>query len=155
MVFLEKKNITRWEHLLQAAIETGLDTAKFKNDFEGSAKKSFEEDLSLAKELGVRGFPSVFFTDEDNNRFLVYGSKSYEHYEQALLKLYPDAVRRPIDTSWENIFSHYPALTTKEFSVLTGKTKEEAEIFLNGLHEQKKIDRSDDASRVPQIERIE
>ncbi len=148
MVFLEKKNISRWEYLLQAGRETGLDTARFKNDFEGSAKALFEEDLSLAKQLGIRGFPSVFFTDEDNNRFLVYGSKPYEHYEQALLKLYPGAVIRTIDTSWKNIFSHYPTLTTKEFSVLTGQAKEEAEIFLNGLNEQKKIDRFDSRNGV-------
>ena len=148
MVFLEKKNITKWEHLAQAALETGLDTGKFKDDFEGRAKELFEEDLGLAKQLGVRGFPSIFFTDEDNNRFLVYGSKPYEQYEQALLKLYPQAAKQTIDTSWENLFGHYPALTTKEFSVLTGKTKEAAEIFLNSLNEQKKIDRYDSKNGV-------
>lgn len=148
MVFLEKKNITKWEHLLQAALETGLDTAKFKSDFEGGAKALFEEDISLARELGVRGFPSIFFTDEDNNRFLVYGSKSYEHYEQALLKLHPGAVKKVIDTSRENIFSYYPTLTTKEFAVLTGKTKEAAVIFLNELNEQKKIERYDSKNGV-------
>jgi predicted DsbA family dithiol-disulfide isomerase len=101
MVFLEKKNIAKWEHLLQAALETGLDALKFKDDFENGAKALFEEDLALARQLGVRGFPSIFFTDEDNNRFLVYGSKPYGQYEQALLKLYPDAVKKSIDTSWE------------------------------------------------------
>ena len=139
MVFLEKKNITKWEHLLQAALETGLNTAKFRTDCEGSAKALFEEDLSLAKQLGVRGFPSIFFTDEDNNRFLVYGSKPYEQYEQALLKLYPGAEKRAIDTSWENIFSHYPTLTTKEFSVLVNNVPEEAMVLLNDLYMQQNI----------------
>lgn len=143
MVFLEKKNITKWMYLQQAATETGLDTVKFKNDFEGNAKALFEEDLALAKQLGVRGFPSIFFTDENNNRFLVYGSKPYEQYEQALLKLYPGAVKKSIDTSWKNIFSYYPTLTTKEFAVLTGKANEESISFLNTLNEQEKIERYD------------
>jgi hypothetical protein len=108
----------------------------------------FEEDLALARQLGVRGFPSIFFTDEDNNRFLVYGSKPYGQYEQALLKLYPDAVKKSIDTSRGNIFGHYPTLTTKEFSVLTGKTNEDAVMFLNELNEQKRIDRYDSKNGV-------
>jgi predicted DsbA family dithiol-disulfide isomerase len=148
MVFLEKKNITKWEHLLQAAIETGLDIVKFKNDFENSAKALFEEDLALARQLGVRGFPSLFFTDEDNNRFLVYGSKSYEHYEQALLKLYPGAVKKSIDTSWENLFGHYPTFTTKEFAVLANKPKEDAAVFLNDLYLQQKIGKHDSKNGV-------
>ena len=148
MVFLEKKNIAKWKHLEQAAWETGLDTEKLKNDFEGGAQALFEEDLSLAKALGVRGFPSMFFTDEHNNRFLVYGSKPYEQYEQALLKLYPSALKKIVDTSWENIFSHYPTVTTKEFSVLVNKTPEEAVVVLNDLYLQQKINRYDSKNGV-------
>src|SRR5690606_19125175 len=90
MVFLEKKNISKWEHLLEAALVTGLDVVKFKTDFEGAANTAFADDLALARQIGVRGFPTIFFTDKDDNRFKVYGSKPYEVYEQALLKLYPD-----------------------------------------------------------------
>jgi putative protein-disulfide isomerase len=139
MVFLQKKNITRWEHLQQAALDTDLDVKQLKIDIEEKGKDLFRADLDLAKSLGVRGFPSIFFTDEDNNRFLVYGSKPYENYEQALLKLYPQAKPKEIDTSWENIFNHYPTHTTKEFANLTSSKKEEAEAILNDLYYQKKI----------------
>lgn len=37
MLFLEKKNITKWEHFQQAAREIGLDTFLFKADYEGKA----------------------------------------------------------------------------------------------------------------------
>lgn len=143
MVFLEKRNITKWEHLLQAALEAGLDTGAFKKDFEGSAKGLFEEDLSLARQLGVRGFPSIFFTDDNNNRVLVYGSKPYEQYEQALLKLNPNALKKIIDASWEHIFSHYVTVTTREFAVLTNRSKEAAGMVLKDLHEQQKIEKQD------------
>ena len=143
MVFLEKKNIAKWEHLEQAAIATGLDIVKFKADFDGAANAAFDDDLALARQLGVRGFPTIFFTDKDDNRFKVYGSKPYEVYEQALLKLYPEAVKKSIDTSLTSLFEHYPTLTTKEATVLSAQTLEEAEASLVLLNKQNKISRYD------------
>jgi predicted DsbA family dithiol-disulfide isomerase len=64
MVFLKKKNIAKWEHIAAAAEKVGLDTHKLKADFEGKAKELFQEDLKLAREMGVRGFPTMFFTNE-------------------------------------------------------------------------------------------
>lgn len=139
MVFLEKKNITRWDHLADAAAYAGLDVEKFRTDFDGDAVQFFEQDLDLARQLGVRGFPSIFFTDEDNNRFLVYGSRSYEHYESALLKIYPDAVKQRYDQSWENLFKQYPTLTTREFAVLTNRSMEQATGLLERLAREEKI----------------
>lgn len=141
MVFLEKKNITKWSHLQQAALETGLDAEKLKADFDGQAKEAFDADLQLARSLGVRGFPTIFFTDEDDNRLNVYGVKPYEQFEQTLLKLYPQAVKKPVDTSYESVFAYYPTLTTKEFSLLTDKNKEAAESPLNNLVDKGKIEK--------------
>ncbi|HEU5148318.1 MAG TPA: ClpXP adapter SpxH family protein, partial [Chryseosolibacter sp.] len=63
MVFLEKKNITRWEHLEQAGVDSGLEVATFQADYETRAKEMFEDDLAFARSMGVRGFPTIFFTD--------------------------------------------------------------------------------------------
>ena len=141
MVFLEKKNITRWEHLSQAAVDSGLDAAQLKKDFEGEAKKHFEEDLAMARQLGVRGFPTIFFSDAEENRFKVYGSKPYEAYEQALLKLYPQAVKNTVQVSSETVFQRYPSVTTKEFAVLTNKNTIEAESILEHLYERHEIEK--------------
>lgn len=62
MVFLQKTNITRWEHIAIAAEAAGLDVLQLKTDYEGEAKANFESDLQLAKSMGVRGFPSVFLS---------------------------------------------------------------------------------------------
>lgn len=142
MVFIEKKNIAKWEYLQQAALETGLDTEKLKTDMEGRGKDAFEEDLKLAKIMGVRGFPTIFFTDEDYNRLRVYGVKPYEEFEQTLLKLYPHAVKAPVYNKAEDIFKHYPTVTTKEFSLLTNRPKEKAESMLNDLFEKGKVEKS-------------
>jgi len=141
MVFLEKKNISKWEHLEEAAIASGLDAVKFKADYEGAANIAFEDDLALARQLGVRGFPTIFFTDKDDNRFKVYGSKPYEVYEQALLKLYPDAVKKNTDTSLLSLFEHYPTLTTKEVAVLLSQTFGETEASLELLNANHAITR--------------
>jgi predicted DsbA family dithiol-disulfide isomerase len=110
MVFLEKQNITRWKHVHQAALEAGLNAEKLQTDFDSKAKELFKQDLQFARSLGVRGFPTIFFTDEDGNRLRVYGVKPYEQYEQTLLKLYPQAVKKTIDTSVDNVFAHYSTL---------------------------------------------
>ena len=139
MVFTEKKNITRTEWLVQAANEAGLDAGQFKFDYEHEARQLFEEDLSMAREWNVRGFPTLFFIDEDDNRFKVYGSKPYQVYEQALLKVVPVEAIKNTPSSYETIFKSFDTVTLKEFAVFYDKTLEEAEAILNELEQQKKI----------------
>ncbi len=133
MVFLQKKNITKWEHLELAAKKVGLDIVKFKTDYEGKAKEHFEEDLKMGKELGVRGFPTMFFTDSFGNKEMVYGSKPYTAFENALLKLYPAAAKKTYDKTWTFVFEKFQSLTSKEFSELTGTARNESEKYLNDL----------------------
>ena len=142
MVFLEKKNITKWEHIRQAASEVGLDTFQLKEDYEGKAKAHFDQDLALAKKMSVRGFPTFFFADSQNNQLTVYGFKPYETFEEAVLKLLPDARKTKIDVSPASLFEHYPTLTTKEFSVLSGISTSEAEKTLTDLFTQNKLSKT-------------
>ena len=133
MVFVKKMNIAKWENLVQAAKNVGLDVEKFKADYEGQAKVLFEEDLKMARQFGVRGFPTLFFTDASGRTELVYGSKPYSAFEQTLLKLLPTATKQSYDKSWSFIFSKYNSLTAKEFSVLSGVSRNESENLLNEL----------------------
>lgn len=139
MLFLKKKNITKWEYLQQAAAEVGLDTFQFKSDYEGKANELFQEDLKLGKQLGVRGFPTFFFTDSDNNQALVYGVRPYEDYENTLKKFVPDAQRKPYDHSPLGVFTYFNTLMTKEFAVLTGNSLVDAEKILYSLFDEGKI----------------
>jgi predicted DsbA family dithiol-disulfide isomerase len=133
MVFLQKKNIAKWEHLETAAKKVGLDVQQFKSDYESKAKELFQEDLKMGKELGVRGFPTLFFFDEKGNKELVYGSKPYSFYEVAVLKLAPNATKTEYKKNWEDLFTKYQTLTAKEFSELSGMQRKESELFLNNL----------------------
>jgi len=133
MVFIEKKNITKWEHLAMAATESGLDAVKLKLDYDTKAKVLFEEDLSLAGKLHVRGFPTLFFIDSLANQQMVYGFKPYQTFVDAVLKTDPNAIKKSYDTSWTGLFNKFSSLTAKEFSELSGLTKQESETLLDKL----------------------
>jgi predicted DsbA family dithiol-disulfide isomerase len=133
MVFLKKKNIAKWEHLATAAKKVGLDVAQLKTDFEGKAKELFADDLKLGRELGVRGFPTIFFIDESGNKEIVYGARPYAFYEMAILKLNPNVTKMEYSKTWEKLFAIYPTLTAKEFSDLSGTPRMESEQVLNDL----------------------
>ncbi|MFN9320401.1 MAG: DsbA family protein [Chitinophagales bacterium] len=133
MVFLQKKNITKWEYLEVAGKKVGLDIVKVNADDVGKAKELFEEDLKLGRELGVRGFPTIFFTDTTGQKEMVYGSKPYNTFESALLKLSPTAIKTNYDRTWNAVFSKYHSLTAKEFSELTETPRNESEKYLDDL----------------------
>ncbi|MBW7912120.1 MAG: DsbA family protein [Taibaiella sp.] len=133
MVFLQKKNITKWAHINIAAGKAGLDTLKLKADYEGSAKDLFATDLELARELGVRGFPTMFFADSSGKREIVYGSKPYSVYEAAIVKLHPQVIKHTYNTDWRSLFMLYPTLTSREYAEISGTPRNEADIFLQKL----------------------
>ncbi|HUH27256.1 ClpXP adapter SpxH family protein [Gelidibacter sp.] len=141
MVFLHKKNIAKWEYLEVAAQKVGLDTEKLKSDVENEAKALFEADLKLGRELGVRGFPTLFFLDDTGQKEIVYGTRPYAFYEMAILKLNPNATKSEYSKNWETLFSIYPTLTAKEFSVLSGAPRKESEKQLNELVEKGNLEK--------------
>src|SRR5690554_5479157 len=139
LLFLEKKNISKWTHLETAAIRSGLDPLQLKKDFEDRAKIRFNEDLSLAKELGVRGFPSMYFINASGQSEFVYGSKPYAFYEVALLTLVPQVKKHDYNKTVEALFEQYYSLTAKEFSELSGTPRSDSEHLLNQLTSQGKL----------------
>jgi predicted DsbA family dithiol-disulfide isomerase len=141
MVFIEKVNISKMDNPVKAAENVGLDIVQFQSDVEDGAKQLFEEDLLMTREWGVRGFPTINFIDEEDNRFKVYGSKPYHVYEQALLKLVTGPVHRNTASSYEIIFTQYNTVTLKEFAVFYEVDFEKAENILHELEQQKVVKR--------------
>lgn len=139
MVFLEKKNIEKWEYLEVAAKKAGLNPTQLKTDFEGKAKELFYTDLELGKKLGVRGFPTFILSNGSSDSITVYGFKPYTTFEDAVVKLYPAATKTKIDPSWESLFAQYATLTTKEFSELSGKSKPESKKQLQALADKNQL----------------
>ncbi len=133
MVFTEQINIARKENLLSAAIDIDLNLQQFESDLEQSAMQLFEEDLAFARAKDVRGFPTIFFIDNNNNQFKVYGSKPYEVYESALLKLIEGPVVKKATGELTDIFKYYSTVTLREFEVFYNLSTEAALMTLNKM----------------------
>ena len=133
VVFLQKKNIAKWEHLETAEKKAGLDVIQFNTDYNGQAKELFHEDLKLGKELGVRGFPTLFFMNIECATVLVYGLKPYSAFENAVLKSVPSAAKSEYNKNWEALFAAFPTLTIKEFSELSGTSRNVSDKLLEEL----------------------
>lgn len=141
MVFLKKINIAKWENITVAAKKVGLNIEELKKDYENKGNVWFKEDLKLAREMGVRGFPTVFFVNEKGDKEIIYGSRAYPFYEMAILKLAPELVKKEYKKDWESIFSIYPTLTALEYSVLTGTPRKDSEELLNELTKQGRLNK--------------
>lgn len=139
MVFLEKKNITKPEYLHDAAVYAGLNVEQFQSDCQGKANDLFREDLALARTMGVRGFPSVFFSAPGMEKELVYGVQPYAVYEAKLSAFYPAVSPKAYNQSWNALFAKYPTLTTKEFAELSGQDWPAAEQQLAQLVNEQKL----------------
>lgn len=133
MVFLEKKNITKWEYLEEAAKEVELDAEQLKQDFDGEAKELFKKDLILAREMGVRGFPSLFFLDTSKNALFLYGARPYNEFTAKITALMPSLQPQTFKSDWKSLFQKYNTLTAKEFAVLSNQTFSNAEVALQQL----------------------
>jgi 2-polyprenyl-6-methoxyphenol hydroxylase-like FAD-dependent oxidoreductase/predicted DsbA family dithiol-disulfide isomerase len=143
MLFLEKKNIIKWEYLEKAAFETGLDSARLKRDFDGKAQELFKADLELASDLGIKVFPTLIFSDGAEQLARLAGYHPYERFENIILKLLPDAVKEPIIPNPYKLFSTFFSMTDKEYSVLSDVSQEEAKRQLTSLFEEGVIERHD------------
>jgi len=140
MVFLQKKNITKWVHLADAARLAGLDTHRLHQDFEGQAVSQFQSDLALARTYGVRGFPTLIFEGgKGTEHEVLYGARPYDSFRNAVLKIYPAATAEAYEKSWQALFARFGSLTAREYAELGQLPRIEAERQLNELAESKKL----------------
>lgn len=119
MVFLEKKNITQWEHLEAAGTFAGLDTEQLKKDYENTAPALFEADLSMSRAMRVRGFPTLFITSATKQE-VIYGVRPYANFESAIAKVAPKTKKKPVSLTGVDCFERFSTLTAKEFAELRG-----------------------------------
>lgn len=125
-VMTEKRNITKWPVIAEAAVFAGLDTARLHADHDGPAKALFQADLTLARSLGVRGFPTFLFSNEAGERQMVYGARPYAQFEAAVKALAPGAKAAALPTDVEALFRVHPSWCAQEVAVVLGIPHEQA-----------------------------
>jgi predicted DsbA family dithiol-disulfide isomerase len=141
MVFAEKKNITKWEHLERAAMDTGLDPEQLLSDFMLKAKELFVEDIHLKEQLGITTFPTLYCTNSAGVKIVLKGYQAYEKVEETILKLKPDARKEAYNMDAGSLFKLFPTMTTKEFSFLSETLIDETLVILNDLLEAGKLEK--------------
>jgi Predicted dithiol-disulfide isomerase involved in polyketide biosynthesis len=141
MLFLEKRNIAKWEWIEKAALAVEFNTEILKNDFEGEGKKLFYEDLDIGKEMGIRGFPTLLFTNNEGKKIELYGVRPYKDFEETIVKLCPRAVKQSIIKTHEGLFDYFRSVTTHEFAIITDRHDNEALEILETLYKHKYIEK--------------
>ncbi len=125
-VLVEKKNITQWTVIAEAAVFAGLDTARLHSDFSGAANALFQADLTLARSLGVRGFPTFIFSNDAGARQVVYGARPYAQFLAAAQAMKPDVQAASLPSSLKELFQVHVSWCAEEVAVVLGITHEQA-----------------------------
>ncbi|NDC41166.1 MAG: hypothetical protein EBZ77_06380 [Chitinophagia bacterium] len=138
--FLEKKNISKMEHIIDAAFESGLDIARLKRDYEGIGVVLFKQDLDLAREMGVDAFPTLIFS-ENGLTTVLKGHLKYEDMEKAILELRPEAIKNQYARQPMRLFDTFRSISSREASFLLDCPYYDTVNMLNTLYIHDEIDK--------------
>lgn len=120
-LFLRKRNISDEEVLFEIAKEAKLDSQEFKNDlYSPSAKKAFQCDLKLTKEMEVDYIPTIVFFNQiaEEQGIKISGLYPYDIYVKVLKQMLqkdPEPAKTP---SLEEFMAFYGVVGSKEISVV-------------------------------------
>ncbi len=135
-VLMEKKNITKWPVIAEAATFAGLDEIRLRTDYDDAANALFQADLTLARSLGVRGFPTFILSNEAGERQLVYGARPYVQFEAAVKQLLPTAVRNALPSTLPELFALHHSWCAEEVAVMLGIAHEAALAMLKAAEDK-------------------
>ncbi|MEI6313166.1 MAG: DsbA family protein [Bacteroidota bacterium] len=141
LVFIQKKNITKWEIIESVALKVGLDTAQLMEDMQNKGKDLFLEDLKLSKEYDVNLFPSIYFSNESGTKLSLKGYHPYEKFEKIIKEIAPDIIKKRIDIDPEELFIKFNNMTESEFLFLSNMESEKGSLVLQKLYEDGKIEK--------------
>jgi 2-polyprenyl-6-methoxyphenol hydroxylase-like FAD-dependent oxidoreductase/predicted DsbA family dithiol-disulfide isomerase len=136
MLFMEKKNINKWENLERAALFCGLDAALLQKDMNDQGIIDFKKDLELANKMDIRVFPTLIFNRKGFESEMLKGLKSYEIIEETILKFIPNAKKNSSLPAPEDLFKLYNNMTEKEFAFLLNLDQQAANTELEKLNSQ-------------------
>lgn len=143
MIFIEKKNISKWPEIEIAALNCGLNSALLLKDINGKGLDLFNEDLAYAKQLQVTTFPTILFSIGNELKTTISGLQPYEKFEQVIQEAIPNVVKSNKEISPLSLFQRFNNMTENEYSFITDTTIEESTVILNDLHNDGLIEKYD------------
>ena len=118
MLFIENKNINKWENLEKAALFCRLDAALLQKQMKKEGIEDFKKDLEFASQLDIHVFPTLIFQRKGIQNETLKGLKSYEIIEEKILNYIPKATKNINLPTPEVLFKLYNNMTEKEFAFL-------------------------------------
>ena len=143
-MYIEGRDTTTREVHVKLASEIGLDADAFVRALEdGRAASAFQADLEVCRSKTVTGFP-MFELRRDSASARLEGWQPWDAFDEALQEFAPDVYPSPMDTTAESVLLVLRRLgrcATLEVAAVLGVTDDEAELLLEDLESEGKIDR--------------
>nr|WP_223155209.1 ClpXP adapter SpxH family protein [Alkalibacillus aidingensis] len=135
-LFLDQKNISDEDVLMEVAQKVNLDVEEFEKDLHSkTAKKALQCDIHVAKEMEVEQIPTIvlFNSEENQDGLKVSGLYQYHTYVNALFELMNRQVRPSIKPELTDFLSHFEFVSSKEVAVVFDWSEEKTEKELKKL----------------------
>ncbi len=145
MLFLENRDISNMDYILEAVERSGANRHQFILDFRNpESEDNFLRDIQLGKDLGIKGFPTFIFINEQGLGVKLFGASEYESYVAALEKALGKKVSAKKHQFSEDILlKKYNKLSTKEISILLNQEEIQTIQNLHSLKEKGEINQLD------------
>lgn len=143
-LFLRKRNISDEEVLFSIAQDVNIDLQEFKNDlYSESAKKAFQGDLKLTKEMEVDYIPTIVFFNQvvEEHGIKISGLYPYDIYVKVLKQMLQKDPTPAETPSLEEFLSFYGVVGNKEISVVYDWTLPQTEKEMKKLLLKQKVEK--------------
>ena len=134
--FLKKRNISNVAVLTQCAFDSKLDISEFKKDlYSVSAKKAFQSDLIITKELDLIDKPTIVFFNQniEEEGIKISGLNSYDIYVYILKKMLQRNPMPSKNPSLEDFIAHFEIVAHSEISIVYDWTNAETDKAMKKL----------------------
>lgn len=141
-LFVDMKNVSKDDVLIDCAKDTNLDIEEFKNDlYSKSATKALQRDLKLLKEMDIDYVPAIVFFNQLANEpgVKVSGLYPYDIYEQVLYEILQKEVIPAEKPPLEDFLAYYKVVACKDVAVVYDWTLAKAKREMKKLQLKQKV----------------
>ncbi|WP_163529820.1 ClpXP adapter SpxH family protein [Halobacillus ihumii] len=141
-VFLDRKDISNEDVLIECAGKSRLDVNEFKKDLHAdAAHRALRCDFKLTKEMDVDSTPTmvVFNESEEDAGLKITGLYSYDVYVKVLKEMLQKDPKPAVKPELEEFLHHYRFVANKEISVVYDWTEQQTKKELKKLVLRQKV----------------
>ena len=131
-LFAFNQNISDKSVMIEIVNNLGLDGEAIVNEAEQPiGQQLLNEDFALARNLGVRGFPTIVMINEENKGVKIVGGRPFEYYVDGLKQvLNVEELQPKQQPSLSNLLEKEKLLFSKEIEVMYDVEKSNVNSFI-------------------------